>query len=76
MGVKAPCTGIVSTCAWVARVRACVEGWACVRCACVLDGTCVGVSRSKGVSKCEAVGGNYLPDRCPARKDPTLGQGR
>ena len=29
----------------------------------------MGASRSKGVSKCEAVSGNYVPDRCPTRKD-------
>jgi hypothetical protein len=28
----------------------------------------MGASRSKGVSKCEAVSGNYVPDRCPTRK--------
>jgi hypothetical protein len=76
--------GIVSTCVWVVRVQACVEGWVCIQCVRVLDGTCVGVSRSKGISKCEVVDGNYLPDRCPTshlgareiRGDVAFGNGR
>ena len=37
-GCQAPCMGIVSTCVWVVRVQACVEGWVCIQCVRVLDG--------------------------------------
>ena len=59
--------GIVCTCTWVSRVRACVQ------CARVPEGTHVGVSKSKVVSNANAkLCANYLPAGAPRVKTSDL----